>query len=195
MKKKSRTSHADKLTQHTHNLEESLYLQDAARIPYSGMEQVLYPDLIMTIALGKEEERDPIYFDNFKKGLAKWYHLPQSTFLGKYKQYIVNEIRYLALAITSEQNTNSKQITMLWPIKNVTLKSRRAINEEQSGKSSDSFDLYYLFELGKPLTLKDAIIRVPHRPLRNSMKLTTLNHLEQAAKFSELKQVYDQALV
>ncbi len=188
-------SHADKLTQHTHNLEESLYLQDAARIPYSGMEQVLYPDLIMTIALGKEEERDPIYFDNFKKGLAKWYHLPQSTFLGKYKQYIVNEIRYLALAITSEQNANSKLITMLWPIKNVTLKSRRAINEEQSGKSSDSFDLYYLFELGKPLTLKDIIHDVSGVSFTESIKLTTLNHLEQAAKFSELKQVYDKALV
>ncbi|WP_440454270.1 DUF2357 domain-containing protein [Psychrobacter sp. ASPA161_9] len=188
-------SHADKLIQHTHNLEESLYLQDAARIPYSGMEQVLYPDLIMTIALGGGKGRYSAYFDNFKNGLATWYHLPQSTFLGKYKQHIVNEIRYLALAITSEQNTNSKQITMLWPIKNVITLARNKITITQAGSLSNSAEDYYLFELGKPLTLKDAIIRVPHRPFRNSMKLTTLNHLEQAAKFSELKQVYDQALV
>ncbi len=188
-------SHTNKLTQHTHNLEESLYLQDAARIPYSGMEQVLYPDLIMTIALGGGKGRHSAYFDNFKNGLATWYHLPQSTFLGKYKQHIVNEIRYLALAITSEQKPDTKHITMLWPIKNVITLARNKITITQAGSISNSAEDYYLFELGKPLTLKDAIIRVPHRPFRNSMKLTTLNHLEQAVKFSKLKQVYDQALV
>lgn len=188
-------SHADKLTQHTHNLEEILYLQDAARIPYSGMEQVLYPDLIMTIALGGGKGRHSAYFDNFKNGLATWYHLPQSTFLGKYKQHIVNEIRYLALAITSEQNTNSKQITMLWPIKNVITLARSKITLAQAGSLSSSDEDYYLFELGKPLTLKDIIHDVSGVSFTESIKLTTLNHLEQAAKFSELKQVYDQALV
>ncbi len=172
---------------------EHLYLESGARIPYSGMEQVLYPDLVMTIALGKEEEREPIYFENFKEGLAKWYHVPQSTFLDKYKQYIINEIRYLALAIKSEQEPNTKHISTLWPIKNVSLKSRYTINKEQSGKTSDLSDPYYLFELGKPLTLKDTINDVSSDSFTESMKLTTLSYLEKASKFSELQSVYADA--
>jgi len=185
----------DKRTQHTHVLEEHLYLQDAARIPYSGMQQVLYPDLTMTIALGRQEGRDSAYRDNFKNGLAQWYHLPQSTFLKKYKQHIVNEIRYLALAMTSDQDSYSKQITMIWPIKNITLSPRYKINKEQAGKDSKSDLPYYLFELGKPLTLKDAIYNVPHRPFKNSMKLTTLTHLQETSVFSALGHVYEDALV
>jgi len=53
----------------------------------------------------------------------------------------------------------------------------------------------YLFELGKPLTLKDAIYRVPQRHFKNSMKLTTLNHLQKTSIFSALGQVYEDALV
>ena len=184
----------DKTIQRTLNLEEHLYLQEAARIPYSGMEQVLYPDLIMTIALAGESNRNPEYFNQFKNGLATWYHLPQQTFLNKYKLHIANEIRYLALAITDLEHTSSKQITKLWPIKSIVLKPRSALTVEQSGRLLDSDASYYLFELGKPLTLKDSIDSVPHRPFKNSMKLTTLNHLEKAAKFSDIIPVYLDAL-
>ena len=189
------TYQADKTIQRTLNLEEQLYLQEAARIPYSGMEQVLYPDLTMTIALAGESNRNPDYFNQFKNGLATWYHLPQQTFLNKYKLHIANEIRYLALAMTNVEHTSSKQITKLWPIKNVTLKPRSTLTIEQAGTGSDSAMPYYLFELGKPLTLKDSIDNVPHGPFKNSMKLTTLNYLEQTTKFSELQHVYADALV
>lgn len=37
---------------------ERLYVQEAARIPYHGMRQVLYPDLTMTVALGGQRRRD-----------------------------------------------------------------------------------------------------------------------------------------
>ncbi|MGP4789155.1 DUF2357 domain-containing protein [Psychrobacter sp. 1Y11] len=187
-------------TQRTHiqrinQLEEHLYLQEAARIPHSGMQQVLYPNLIMTIALAGESGRNSEYFNQFKNGLAKWYHLPQQTFIKKYKQHIVNEIRYLALAITDANNTGSKQITKLWPIKSMTLKPRSALTEQQAGKTSNTDKPYYLFELGKPLTLKDSIDNVPHTPIINTMRLTTLNQLQQATKFCELESVYDDALV
>ena len=187
--------HAD--YERAHNLEEHLYLQNAARIPYSGMQQVLYHDLTLTIALALTnlKDREPSYFDNFKTGIAKWYHLPQSTFLGKYKQHIVNEIRYLALAITSDHDSHSKQITMLWPIKNVTLSPRHKINEEQAGKVSNSDLPYYLFELDKPLTLKNAIYNVSYDRFKNSMKLTTLTDLQDTPGFDALKQVYTDALV
>ncbi|EFH72897.1 conserved hypothetical protein [Vibrio cholerae RC385] len=123
---------------------ERLYVQEAARIPYYGMRQVLYPDLTMTVALGGQRGRDNDYFEQFEQGTAQWYHLPQSTFLQKFKQHIAEEIRYLALASTSDTQSSTKQIDKLWPVKRVTVLPRYAITEEQAGKKSGSADLYYL---------------------------------------------------
>ena len=174
---------------------ERLYVQDAARIPYYGMRQVLYPDLTMTVALGGQRGRDNGYFEQFEQGTARWYHLPQSTFLQKFKQHIAEEIRYLALASTSDTQSSSKQIDKLWPVKRVTVLPRYAITEDKAGKKSGSADLYYLFELGKPLSLQTPVTNVPHRPMKNSMKLTTLTRLESVTKFTEVEKVYEAAMV
>lgn len=174
---------------------ERLYVQEAARIPYYGMRQVLYPDLTMTVALGGQRGRDNGYFEQFEQGTAQWYHLPQSTFLQKFKQHIAEEIRYLALASTSDTQSSTKQIDKLWPVKRVTVLPRYAITEDQAGKKSGSADLYYLFELGKPLSLQTPVTNVPHRPMKNSMKLTTLTRLESVTKFTEVEKVYEAAMV
>ncbi|EJG0010547.1 restriction endonuclease-like protein [Vibrio parahaemolyticus] len=174
---------------------ERLYVQEAARIPYYGMRQVLYPDLTMTVALGGQRGRDNGYFEQFVQGTAQWYHLPKSTFLQKFKQHIAEEIRYLALASTSDTQSSTKQIDKLWPVKRVTVLPRYAITEEQAGKKSGSADLYYLFELGKPLSLQTPVTNVPHRPMKNSMKLTTLTRLESVTKFTEVEKVYEAAMV
>lgn len=174
---------------------ERLYAQEAARIPYYGMRQVLYPDLTMTVALGGQRGRDNRYFEKFEQGTAQWYHLPQSTFLQKFKQHIAEEIRYLALASTSDTQSSTKQIDKLWPVKRVTVLPRYAITEDQAGKKSGSADLYYLFELGKPLSLQTPVTNVPHRPMKNSMKLTTLTRLESVTKFTEVEKVYEEAMV
>lgn len=174
---------------------ERLYVQEAARIPYYGMRQVLYPDLTMTVALGGQRGRDNGYFEQFEQGTAQWYHLPQSTFLQKFKQHIAEEIRYLALASTSDTQSSTKQIDKLWPVKRVTVLPRYAITEDQAGKKSSSADLYYLFELGKPLSLQTPVTNVPHRPMKNSMKLTTLTRLESVTKFTEVEKVYEAAMV
>ncbi|SQD79582.1 restriction endonuclease-like protein [Moritella yayanosii] len=175
------------------SISEALYVNDAARIPYYGMAQKLYSDLTMTIALGGGKGREPAYLAAFKQGSAKWYHLPQKTFLDKYKQHIADEITYLGLAITSDQNSSAKQIDKLWPVKNVKLVPRLAISAVQAGKESSSNELYYLFELGNPLILQAAIENVPHRPIRNSMKLTTLSKLNCIEKFSDVEKVYQDA--
>lgn len=180
---------------------ERLYVQEAARIPYYGMRQVLYPDLTMTmtmtmtVALGGQRGRDNGYFEKFERGTAQWYHLPQSTLLQKFKQHIAEEIRYLALASTSDTQSATKQIDKLWPVKRVTVLPRYAITEDQAGKKSDSADWYYLFDLGKPLSLQTSVTNVPHRPMKNSMKLTTLTRLESVTKFTDIDKVYAEAMV
>ncbi len=173
---------------------ERLYVQEAARIPYYGMRQVLYPDLTMTVALSGQRGRDNGYFERFEQGKAQWYHLPQSTFLQKFKQHIAEEIRYLALASTSDTQSSIKQIEKLWPVKSVRVLPRHTITEDQAGKKSGSADLYYLFELGKPLSLQTPVTNVPHRPIKNSMKLTTLGHLESVTTFAEIEKVYQEAM-
>ena len=177
------------------SMAERLYVQEAARIPYYGMRQLLYPDLTMTVALGGQRGRDNGYFEKLEQGTAQWYHLPQSTFLKKFKQHIAEEIRYLALASTSDTQSSTKQIDKLWPVKRVTVLPRYAITVEQAGKKSGLADLYYLFELGKPLSLQTPVTNVPHRPMKNSMKLTTLTRLESVTKFTELEKVYEEAVV
>jgi predicted component of viral defense system (DUF524 family) len=174
---------------------ERLYVQDAARIPYQGMQQVLYPDLTMTISLGEEVERDKDYFKRFESGSAKWYHLPQKTFSAKFQEHIVDEIRYLALASTSDKQYPMKLINKVWPVKSVSLMPRFSITQEQSGKESSSEDLYYLFELGTPLAMHTPVLNVPHISFKESMKLTTLIQLESTIEFSEVKKVYLDALI
>ena len=173
---------------------EYLYTQETARISYHGMQQVLYPDLTMTIALGGKRGRMDAYFDAFEQGRAQWYHTPQATFSAKFKQHVVDEIRYLALGVTSEYHSQTKQIDRLWPVKRVALLPRYAITAEQAGRESSSGEPYYLFELGRPLTLQRPVAKMPHTPIRNTMKLTTLNHLEDAQTFRDIEAVYGGAL-
>jgi hypothetical protein len=174
---------------------EHLYISESARIPYHGMTQLFYPDLTFAVALGHRTGRGAGYFEAFKDGTARWYHIPQKTFLNKYRQHIAEEIRFLALASDAEERTGSKKIDKIWPVKNVNLILRKNISAEESGAESDSTELYYLFELGKPLKLMTPVINVPGGSFRASMKLTRLSMLDVADEFSDLDTVYDDALI
>ena len=175
-------------------LADHLYVQDAARIPHYGMQQTLYADLTMTAALAGKTGRGNNYLEAFERGTAKWYHMPQETFEDQFKLHVVDEISYLALASTDKNAPNTKRIGKIWPVRGVTLLPRAAISVVQAGKVSDSKAPYYLFELGSPLTLQTAVLNVPHRPLKRSMKLTTLSALESTEQFDKLATVYTGAL-
>ncbi len=69
------------------------------------------------------------------------------------------------------------------------------LNAEKAAKVSDLDELYYLFELGKPLALKDPVHKASHHPIAKSMRLTTLPRLEKAQLFSEVDKVYEEALI
>lgn len=68
---------------------------------------------------------------------------------------------YLATASVSKHDYSYNKVTKLWPVKNVKLVPRYSISEQQSGTASNSTDLYYLFELGRSLTLQTPITKVP----------------------------------
>ena len=178
----------------TGQVADRLYTQSASRIPVDGMQQSRYSDLILTFALGGKRDRNPDYFERFEDGTAGWYHTKEETFDKKYRQHIINEIRYLALATTSLTDSNYKQIDKLWPVKSVKLLPRKDILISQSGKFGSSMELYYLFELGKAMSLKLPVKNVPHRPIIHTMKLTTIGRIESAALFADIEKVYPEAL-
>lgn len=174
---------------------ERLYIQEPARIPYDGMQQILYPDLTLTISLGNKIGRKDSYFEKFQENTAQCYHMPEKTFLRKYARHVVNELRYLALASDFEQSSASKYINKLWPIKSVSVVHRKDITDEQVGSNSNSTEQYYVFELGEPLILNKPITGIPKDSFMASMHLTALSDLEKTTNFLSLKQVYQSALV
>lgn len=177
------------------HLKEKYYISEPARISYYGMKQVYYPDLTLTAAMAGRASRNSSYFEAFEQGSAKWYHMPVKTFLGKYRQHIAQEIRFLALASKYDPWARNRVIDKIWPVVSVEVVQRRNITAERAGKDSESPEPYYLFELGKPLNLKDPISGVPNTPFRNSMRLTQLSLLDAAKNFAEVEIVYDDALV
>lgn len=189
----AQTGHGNEAQYPMIGMAEKLYVQEAARIPYYGMRQVLYPDLTLTAALGPQKGRDENYLKRFESGTAQWYHIKQKAIRqleGKVGARIVDEIRYLALALPSKQYSGTKQIDRVWPVKRGCVLPRYAITQDQSGIKSESDELYYLFELGRPLTLQQSVSHVPLRHFSYSMKLTTLSRLENAIKFSDVENVY-----
>lgn len=170
------------------DIAERLYLQEAARIPYYGMHQVLYPDLTMTVALGLLEERFPNCFEQFKEGTLHFYHLPVSTFLLKFKAHVIDEIRYLAII---PNHSIKHEISEIWPIRNVQYLARNKIDSSITGKESDSDELYILFELGKSFSLKTQVMFQPDGTFRHSIKLTTMKQLEQVTQLTDAQAVYE----
>jgi hypothetical protein len=171
---------------------ERLYVQEAARIPYYGMRQVLYPDLTMTVALGKYNDRFLNCFEKFKEEMLHFYHLPVSTFELKFKAHVINEVRYLALIPNHEIRHN---ISTIWPVRNIQYLPRREIHFSITKQKSDSDEPYILFELGKPFSLKTPVIFQPSSLFRNSIKLTTMRQLEQVNLLNDVQTVYQDSIM
>ena len=114
-------------------------------------------------------------------------YLIQSLFIS----FLKLELRIVSFsALVVDDSANSKAIDKIWPVKRVTLQPRSELTVEQTGKASANADLFYLFELGAPLTLYRPIVNVPYASTRGSMKLTTLSAIEAATDFAAIAQVY-----
>ena len=162
-----------------------LLLQHEARIADHGMQQRLYQNLVLMMSLG--EKRSDEYLAQFKQGKLRWYHIPIATFALKMPDYLASEIQFLALAYQGK-------IERIYPVKSVRKLPRSKISMEQEGAKSQSEELYYLFELSKPLRLEQVISGVPRlnekgEGFRNSIKLTTLEKLDEVTSFEQIEAV------
>ena len=160
---------------------EGLYVNEAARIPYDGMQQVLHNDLVFTARL--DQNRQASYTQAFVEGRAKWYHIPTSVFNDKFGNHIAKEICYLAIAEPHEKMLEFSQIYRVISVKSV---KRSEIDAEKSGivESEVKHDIYWLFELGEPLTLNSKVTATNGSGFRAALKLTTLSSIHQTKTMS-----------
>ncbi|MBN2865714.1 MAG: restriction endonuclease-like protein [Thiotrichales bacterium] len=177
-------------------LSDHLYLQDSARIPYRGLSVNKENALTMTIALGKPAGRESNYLKRFEEGLAEWYHVPVKTikdFQNKIEadieHTIMHELQFVAIA-TRSFGPASQSIEWVWPVKSVSIKKRRELTLEQTGRAPKNNKDYWLLELGAPFKLRDTVINVPSASFMASIKLTTLIELTESRDFKKLKAVY-----
>ena len=178
----------------TEQINEALHVKEAARIPYYGMEQTLYPDLLFTAALGGKTGRRKEYFEKFENGSAKWYHTPLETFenvMTKSRLHVIDEIRYLGIATNSSAYPRKKSIKKVWPVIRYCIQKRNLLSEEQTGKESKNNSDCILFELGDPLTLKEPVENIDQRQTQRSMLITTLSRLQKETDFNNVEEVYE----
>lgn len=173
---------------------EHLSVNESARIPYLGMKQVLYPDLVLTVASPNKNGRDLDYIKKIEDGTNIWYHLPFNTFEGKYKKHVAQELAYLAIGNILAGETTRK-IRRVWRIKTLTLKKRNELTIEQAGRLDENGELYWLFELQASMSISNDVEHLPIRNFKQSMKLTTLRGINQTKNFSDLPIVYESALI
>ena len=175
----------------TESIRDELYVNEPARIPYSGMKQVLHQDLVLISKLGESREQE--YIDNFNNGLAKWFHIPVSVFDQKFGKHIAQELRYLAVMGDGE---SSPEITMVYRIKKASLSQRDEISSKQAGidVSKVGKNKYWLLELGEAIPLNQAIQCDDTSGFRQSLKLAKLDDMQAANSFSEIVPIYERSL-
>lgn len=149
-------------------IEERIYLQDAARIPYDGMQQVLYRDLTLILTVDKTDS----FYNGMKDGTATSYIIDKNSLLSSYDYHILNEVHYLGLALCSDTDSNNYQIQYIWPVKKIFTLTHH-------------FD----FKLNKPLKLHNIVYGIPNY-LKESFKLTTLSCLQGIDNFNDIEEVY-----
>lgn len=154
--------------QYQSSIEECIYLQESARIPYDGMQQVLYRDLTLILTVDKKND----FYNSIKDGTATLYTIDKNSLLHRYDYHILNEVHYLGFAICSDADFNNYQIQYIWPVKNLL-----------------SLTDHFVFELNKRLKLQN-IVHSMHISLDHSFRLTTLGYLQDINNFNDIKEVY-----
>lgn len=175
----------------TESICDDLYVNEPARIPYSGMQQVLHHNLVLISKLG--ESREQKYIDNFNNGLAKWFHIPVSVFDQKFGKHIAQELRYLAVMVNG---VSPLEITMVYRIKKALLSQRDEISSKQAGigESKVGKNQYWLLELGEAIPLNHAIQCDPTAGFRQSLKLAKLDDMQAANRFSDILPIYERSI-
>lgn len=163
------------------------YVQEPARISYTGMELSKFQDLSLSVALGKGRSKP--YLEKFRHGKAEWYHMPLKTTLAKkMHRSAMREVKYCAFVVYYPDDLQ-RRIDYIYEVISVQLVKRKMITSEQAGvplKKSD--DDYWLFELGKVNKMELSIDVSGNRDFK--FRLARIDELVKAKTWAELPNYY-----
>lgn len=173
------------------------YVQEAARIAFSGTYARHYDDLTLIATAAPQAKRNPLYIEKFRNGTAPWYHFPVDSKNpeNKYSKktipasahHVMLETRYLGLPVY-ESESKERSIRFLYEILSVEIKHRNELTEEQAGSVSDNTQLYWLLRLGRSKPLPKA---VSTKNIRHFQMFHTLeSRLHKADKVEDIERCY-----
>ncbi len=166
------------------------YVQEAARIAYTGMTLSRYKQLTLCVTLGAK--RDKNYLDGFKKGQAQWYHIPVKTTITKRTQRAaMREIKYCAFVVYDSVN-KQRRIAVVYAVRSICLVKRSDITRQQAGAPVTPTNMhkeYWLFELGIASAIKPAVVVTGKRDFK--FKLIDFEELDKAKDWDSLTSYYD----
>jgi len=165
------------------------FVEEAPRIPYHGSKVTRVEGLVVAAnQLGPSRESE--YVTKFATGAAEFYHVKQFAFeRQRIEHHIVREIMYISVAV--DTLPGARQIDFVYPVLSAKKIKRCEITRVQSGIDSVSNpeEVYWLFELGKSLKLRQSIsLGVdPHFKL----KFVELKELVNGQEWGVLHEHYD----
>ncbi|NOT84012.1 MAG: DUF2357 domain-containing protein [Methylococcaceae bacterium] len=166
------------------------YVQEAARISYTGMALSRYQDLCLAVALGAN--RDKGYLEKYRQGKAEWYHLPEETTVKKNAQRaVMREIKQCAMVVYYPDE-NQRRIDYIYDVVSVRLVKREDISAAQAGAKATQNNIgkhYWLFELGKAYKLDSFIDVAGSRDFK--FRLISTKALQTAKTWEKLANHYD----
>lgn len=166
------------------------FVEESARIPYRGTEVSLYRDLTIVFS-GSVPNRTEEYQQNQREGKLAFYHTRLlATERQQIERHVINEVRYLSVAISDVDNSAMQSVQYVYPVSKVELIKREALTEKQAGTvgiSSSNQD-YWLFTLGKSIKISEPLLR--STPEHFEVLLTDLNKLREEREWDKLPQRY-----
>ena len=164
---------------------ETYFLESPLRIAPTGAFIERYSDLTMVASLGDNAPRGATYFDAFKNGSAKWYHLPLGTSDKREMEAdLIKKVRYCALAV-KHTDSSARSIRFVYPVNSIAIVSRHKITQVQAGLVSNSTEDYWLFELGASIPIANPIEVIPDDG-HFKLTLTKLLALKSGATWDKL---------
>jgi len=165
------------------------YVQESARISYTGMALSRFQGLCLSVALGGN--RDEVYVEKFRQGKAQWYHTPlKTTDAKKMHRSAIREIKHCAFVVHYPKE-DDRRIEYSYEVISVQLQQRKAISRYQAGakaKLQDEEKEYWLFELGKATKLNLSIDVSGSRDFK--LRLVSIDELVKAKNWTDLSNHY-----
>ena len=163
------------------------YVEEAARIPYKGTKISHYDDLTVIFS-GTVHGRSTDYLQLQQDGKLPFYHTKLiATDRQSIERHIINEVRYLGLAV---DNGGDQIIKTIYPVKSAKLVRRSELTEIQTGATlfDNPEESYWLFELGIGIGLPVPIAKQSTAHLE--VFLTGFYSMNDTHEWSDLPQRY-----